>query len=399
MNKDPWKASSEDIQQAQKNIHGRQVEQRGAEGLAGAQATAQAGKEARQQQTLSEAFKGDTVNLYDTQTGRPLPSRMKVADYEKLPQQQVTQLSDDNRKQMENLNNAMPRLEILQQHIDKVYGPGGVLERMSPDDRNVIISGVGITERWIEQALQRYPELKAAQNYIDANAESLARALSGVRGAATEGDVERAKAMLPNLTTTLKVWPPSKIGINLPDTQAVALRTMNNLTDTLNGIGTAILGNAEYRTPLKRYETLTQTPGLVSPGAGLPPAPSAVAPAQTAPQQSVPPPGAPIFPRPQIRIPGEEPPPTQPPAPTARPTSQAAPAPAPSAPATKPTPGRQSQAPAGTRLAGGPKYMNQSDVVDAMRQTGKSRTEVERRARELGYTVYGSRLPLETGLA
>ena len=44
--------------------------------------------------------------------------------------------------------------------------------------------------------------------------------------------------------------------------------------------------------------------------------------------------------------------------------------------------------------AGGPKVMNQSDVVEAMRQTGKSRAEVEKAARAKGYTVYGSALPL-----
>ena len=421
MGVNPLQATPEQRRQAQTNIQQRELEQKEREGLAGAQATVQATREARQTQTLSEAFKGDTVNIYDTQTGRPLPARMTVADYEQMPQNRVTQLSEDNRKQMENLNNAMPRLAILQQHIDKVYGPGGVLERMSPEDRNIIISGVGITERWLEQATQKYPELKAAQNYIDANAESLARALSGVRGASTEGDVERAKAMLPNLTTTLQVWPPTKIGIKLPDTQAVALRTMNNLTDTLNGIGTAILGNPEYRTPLKRYPTLTQTPGMVSPGAGLPPAPSATSPgpgqgpapalppAPTAPAQG--PLGAPPQQRYVPPAPTAPAPATRPATPTATSTpaqdepyrqSQGQgtpPPPAPAAPAPRPTPGRQSQAPpaAGqTRVARAStrKVMELADVAEAVRQTGRSRREVEAAARAKGYTVMGSALPL-----
>ena len=284
-----------------------ELEKREKEGLAGARATAQAGREARQEQTLSEAFKGETVNLYDTQTGRPLPSRMKVAEYEKLPQTSVTQLSDDNRKQMENVNSAMPRLQILQTHIDAIYGPGGVLERMSPADRELMRSPLAIPTQIADQFAQKYPELAAARKYIDANAESLARALSGVRGAATESDVERAKAMLPNLTAALKVWPLSEAGLSLPDTRETALRTMNNLVDTLNGIGTGILGNADYRTPLKKYENPANVPGpglregegsvRITPAAAPRLAPrGSTPPAPQPPAASVQAPGAPIFP-------------------------------------------------------------------------------------------------------
>lgn len=394
-----------------------EIEKREKEGLAGAQATAQASREARQQQTLSEAFKGETVNLYDTQTGRPLPSRMKIADYEQLPQTQVAQLSDDNRKQMENVNSAMPRLQILQTHIDAVYGPGGVLERMSPADRELVRSPLAIPIQISEQFAQKYPELAAARKYIDANAESLARALSGVKGAATEADVERAKSMLPNLTAALKVWPLSEAGLSLPDTRETALRTMNNLVDTLNGIGTGILGNPEYRTPLKKYENPENVPGpglrkgegsvRITPSNAPRQAPrGSTPPAPQPPAAAVPAPGAPIFPpAPAIRIPGETAAPATPPTP---PTATSTPAQdeayrqsqgqgrptAPAAPTPRPTPGRQSQAPAGTRLAGAPKFMELRDVQEAMRQTGKSRREVEAAARSKGYTVYGSRLPL-----
>ena len=117
-------------------------------------------------------------------------------------------------------------------------------------------------------------------------------------------------------------------------------------------------------------------------------------------------------------LPGEGPPAPLPPAPSVQPAPptatstpqqdeayrpsvapRPAPAPAPAAPAPRPTPGRQSQAPpaAGqTRVAraSGLKVMNQSDVVEAMRQTGRSRREVEAAARARGYAVYGSKLPL-----
>lgn len=38
--------------------------------------------------------------------------------------------------------------------------------------------------------------------------------------------------------------------------------------------------------------------------------------------------------------------------------------------------------------------MNLADVAEAMRQTGRSRREVEEAARARGYAVYGSSLPL-----
>lgn len=38
--------------------------------------------------------------------------------------------------------------------------------------------------------------------------------------------------------------------------------------------------------------------------------------------------------------------------------------------------------------------MNLADVAEAMRQTGRSRRDVEAAARARGYTVYGSKLKL-----
>ena len=338
----------------------------------------------------------------------------------------------------------VPIVAQLQTHIDKIYGPGGVLARMTPDERADLAAVPG---RWATQYAQKYPEVTQAQRFINSNAGALARALAGEKGAMAEGDVARAKEMLPNLETTLKVWPPANIGIQSPDTRATALGSMNSIVDMINARVRGILGNEQFTHPkLHRYETAADaqqatgspgTPPAVAPpelpippltrlNPNLPPVPGQPTPAPAAqpPAAAVPAPGPPIFPRTPIREPGA-PAPALPTAPTARPTSQVAPAPAPgtrpapptarstpaqdeayrqsvtpqpapapSAPATKPTPGRQSQAPAGTRLAGAPKYMNLADVAEAVRQTGKSRTEVERRARELGYTVYGSKLKL-----
>ena len=204
---------------------------------------------------------------------------------------------------------------------------------------------------------------------------------------------------------------------------------MNNLVDTLNGISGSILGNPEFQHPLKRYENPANVPGpglragegsfRLRPGDVQPPAQAGPAQMQPPPPQ----PGAFGAPSQQRYVPGEGPAPALPPAPSTRPTPptatstlaqdeayrqsvapRPAPAPAPSSPAARQAPGRQSQAPpaAGqTRVARAStlKVMNLADVAEAVRQTGRSRAEVERRARELGYTVYGSKLPLPTALA
>ena len=147
---------------------------------------------------------------------------------------------------MTNIRTSVPIIAQLQGHIDKIYGPGGVLERMTPDERADLAAVPG---RWAKQYAQKYPEVAQAQRFIDSNASGLARALAGEKGAMAEGDVERAKAMLPNLKTTLKVWPPANIGIQSPDTRAVALGSMNNIVDMINGRVRTILGNEQFTHP------------------------------------------------------------------------------------------------------------------------------------------------------
>lgn len=401
MGVNPLSATPEQRRQAQQNIQARELEQKQQEGYAGKMADIQAQKEARQGTTLAEAFKGDTTNLYDTQTGQPLDARMKVHEYEALPQGRARMLSNDTRKSMEQLNSAVPIISQLQTHIDKIYGPGGVFARMTPEDLRIVntIDPSKAGNLW-DQMTKKYPELVQAQRFIDANASALARALAGETGAMNEGDIERAKAMLPNLKTALNVWPPSKIGVQLPDTRATALGTMNSLVDMINARGQTLLGNEQYAHPkLHRYQTAaeaqqqTGTPGPTT----TPPRPQDMAPEGT--------PAVGL--NPNWRAPGTPAP--VPPAPT--PGAFGAPEQKRYVPET-PSPGRQSQAPqpptatstpaAGpTRVAraSGPKVMNLADVAEAMRQTGKSRAAIEARARELGYTVYGSKLPLPTALA
>ena len=300
-------------------------------GRAAAETRARTGveRELRGETTLAEAFKGDTPNLYDTQTGQQLDARMKVKDYEAQPPGRSRMLSSAQREQMENVNASVPIIAQLQTHIDKIYGPGGVLAKMTPDDRSLITSGTPLSQRLLDQFAQRYPELIQAQRFIDANAGALARSLAGEKGAMAEGDVERARAMLPSLITSLKVWPLSQIGVHLPDTRGVALRQMNSIVDMINARARTLLGNEQYAHPkLHRYQTAeeaqqqTGTPG----------------PTTTRPRpQDIAPEGKPaVGLNPNWRAPGTPPPPAPvvpPVSPGQAPTAQAAPAPTPTPPA------------------------------------------------------------------
>jgi hypothetical protein len=266
---------------------------------------------------------------------------MKVKEYEALPQGRARMLSHGTRKSMEQLNNAVPIISQLQTHIDKIYGPEGGFARMTPEDLRLVntIDPSKAGNIW-DQMTKKYPELIQAQRFIEANASALARARAGETGAMNEGDIERARAMLPNLKTALNVWPPSKIGVQLPDTRATALGTMNSLVDMINARGQTLLGNEQYARPkLHRYQTAaeaqkqTGTPGPPTER----PRPQDIAPAGT--------PAVGL--NPNWRAPGTQAPPTPPASepPTGRRTN-----PRPQ------TPGRQSQAPTAagpTRVAGG----------------------------------------------
>src|SRR5262245_60366939 len=223
MGLNPLTATPEQRRQAQTNIQEREAGLKAQEGAEAARIRTAGEKEARLDKTVSEAFGERTTKLYDTTTGQTVDSRMKVRDYEALPQGRVRELSGNQTEQMENVNNSVPIIAQLQGHIDKIYGPGGVLAKMTPEERRLMTSGTPLPDRMAEQFLQKFPELIQVQRFIDGNKSALSRALAGEKGAMSEGDVARAEALLPNLTTALEIWPPQKIGVRLPDTREVAL--------------------------------------------------------------------------------------------------------------------------------------------------------------------------------
>jgi hypothetical protein len=164
-----------------------------------------------------------------------------------------------------------------------------------------------------------------------------------------------------------------KPSISMPDSPETGVALANELIGTVNRrIGSILQHEGYAKTPLITLQTGKASLAPTGPPAQATPSPSPTPPAASPPKA------------PRGRQPGEIPVLGGPGMPEQY----------------LPAPGRQSQAPtttAPTRTAqreGRWKAMSLADVAEAMRQTGKSRRDVEDAARARGYTVYGSRLPL-----
>lgn len=398
--------------------------------------------EQRQQSTLplQDARKEDAGLFVYKGTGQGVPGtipygQIKTLQDEKDPDKGVVKLANlDEKKQLTTLKQLEPVLQQYKDLAEYAYGTDQTTGKKGPmaDYQRGPFQTIGAM--W-NQLSQDDPVFQAKRRALQGQLQSVVRGL-GARGDLNAQELESAQQMLANMDASLGlglslgpmvgsggigVGGSIKPSISLPDTPETGINIANELIGTVNRrIGSILQHEGYNKTPYIRIRTDQEReakPGEM-PRATAPPKPG---------PEPVPTPGQPIFPRPQIVIPGEGPAPALPTAPTARPTSQVAPAPAPPStrptpptarstpaqdeayrqsvapqpapapapvPSARPTPGRQSQAPAGTRLAGGPKYMELADVAEAMRQTGRSRAEVEKAARSRGFIVYGSRLPL-----
>ena len=225
----------------------------------------------REGQTLYDAVKDDATLFRDPMTGNPVDETQTYRDVQVAQKRkvdgvpQVVRVTKDQQERLEAVESALPRVQRIQQYVDQLYGPNGVYATLGPGQRAEIA-----THGW-QVLYKEHPEIEAAAKYISANAEALARAIAGVKGAATEGDVQRARDMVATIKASFSVWPPSRFGISLPDTRAVALRTMNDLVTTLEGTTGQVLRNPNFRYPtLRRYE-IAEEPRVPS---GRTPAPT-----------------------------------------------------------------------------------------------------------------------------
>jgi hypothetical protein len=179
----------------------------------------------------------------DRETAQSLPPDTPYA----VAKQNATTLSTQQAKRLDDQLDAMPIVQRLNYYVQEIYGPRGVYENMSGDERRALSQG---SARTLQNLQQRYPIIAEAQAYINANGEKLARALGGLSGAGTEGDVARSKALFPELSSALGVrwegWKPN-VSWDMPDTRGVALRKINALNVTLDKITGHILKNPQFQ--------------------------------------------------------------------------------------------------------------------------------------------------------
>ena len=408
MKVNPIDAKPEQLAQAQTNIQDRELAKAGeAERLKFAQEQTQ-----QKNLPLQDARKEDAGLWVYKGTGNTLPGTMpygqaKTLQDEKDPEKGAIKLANlDEKKQLTTLKQLEPVLQQYAELVQYAYGANGPLENYTRSPGAVLGAAAG-------QAVQNDPVFAAKRRALQGQLQSVVRGL-GARGDLNEQELAAAKEMIANMDASMGLGLNIGFGVgtggagpmvgvkpsfSVPDTPETGINLANELIGTVNRRIGSILQNEGYKkTPFITLRTNQQgqppsgeipqaRPGSQTPPLSPPP------PLGTPPATGALPPGAPIPPRTWGVAPAGPQPGQGTPAPAPAPATPA-PAPAPSAPAPRPTPGRQSQASAGTRLAGAPKYMELADVAEAMRQTGKSRAEVERRARELGYTVYGSKLKL-----
>jgi hypothetical protein len=387
------------------------------------------GQQFQETQPLQDARKEDAGLFVYKGTGQTVPGTLKYGEVKTLQEEQdptkgVVKLANlDEKKQLTTLKQLEP---VLQQYADLVqyaYGSGGPLEHYTRSPGSVLNAAAG-------QATQNDPVFQAKRRALQGQLQSVVRGL-GARGDLNEQELAAAKEMIANMDASMGLGLNVGFGIgrggagpmvgvkpsiSIPDTPETGINLANELIGTVNRRIGSILQHDKYqKTPFITIRTEQQGQ---APTGEMPQARPGAAPAGTIPgvpprTWGVMPPATPGQPQP---TPAPAVPQTGPlgaPPQTRYVPQQPAPVGAPAAPTAGSTPAqdqayreyqqqrqRQSQAPttAGqTRVAQVPvsqRYMNQSDVIEAMRQTGRSRREVEAAARARGYTVYGSKLPL-----
>lgn len=245
-----------DIGTARRIVQGEKL----AQATAAAEYTTRAREETRSSvqagRPAGEVLKDRALQYYERATGDRADATLPLSEFRQREKDKtIVQLSKAQSQQLDTIMQVVPIVAQIQDYVDQIYGPGGVLDNLTPQERLWLGS-----QRGLEQLMQQYPVLTAAARYVDANAEALARGLRGARGAMTEGDVERAKAALPNFKTLFDLRPGVGLtlrgpglslspSVALPDTRDVAVQVTNDLVTTINNTTGAILGTKAFRHP------------------------------------------------------------------------------------------------------------------------------------------------------
>ena len=191
--------------------------------------------EAKAQQTLAEVVGSDKASqYYNSTTGEEVQPHTPYAQVKdgKTPEgDRIVYLSTARLKARDEIEALVPVLQRMGELTRKVYGPGGIFANLAPSGR-LDAAAQGLWARYT----QTDPDLKELASLMTANIENIGRTLRGVRGAGTEGDVQRQLAGMPQVQ-------------GVPDTKEIATRMYNALANAANIHYRAILRNKDYVRP------------------------------------------------------------------------------------------------------------------------------------------------------
>lgn len=175
--------------------------------------------------------------FFDITTAQMIPEGRKLAEVEALEDQGLVKSTSDPSeiKELHALRSIAPLVKSMMADTAKVWGPGGVLENLKPEDRLL-----GATKGGWARLFQTRPELSNYLKSVQAKATIIASSIEGAKGTQTEGDVTRTIGGLPSAS-------------GIPDTQAVAYEVMNSLARIVNDRFGAIFGKDGYQYPGLTY--------------------------------------------------------------------------------------------------------------------------------------------------
>jgi soluble lytic murein transglycosylase-like protein len=196
------------------------------------QAELQATKDFQANQTILEAAKkpGQHRLWKDTTTGKSLAGNIKQRDaYEAEANGAAVLLTEEQFDQFNKIEGIVPLLKKVKESYEKVYGPGGIFEKLKPDDRLAAAAKGG----WA-RFTQSNPALSVLLRTLEGNVDLIRRAIMGQVGTQTDRDAQRGMAVFAKVD-------------GIPDSQEVAYELYNILLDVTNSMQGTILGNAAYQ--------------------------------------------------------------------------------------------------------------------------------------------------------
>jgi len=206
---------------------------------------------------LHATEKERATHWYYTDSGTPLETSRTGAEAEALARAgKARQVSVEDHRQLAIMGSAADVMQEGARLTKKAYSIlDGQFGKMTPAER--ANPAEWVQGHW-DQITQDHPEIIQAQRFWAGSAQLLARGVSAAKGDLNAQELEKANALAPQMmylanglgvsvgANGVKIGTPSQL---IPDTREVALRTLDNTTNLLNGRAARILGKPGFQYP------------------------------------------------------------------------------------------------------------------------------------------------------